>query len=140
MPQPNAEPWYAKEGLKFTCTECGDCCTGAPGVVWVSPEEIAAFAKRLAMDVTDFETKYVRKVGNRKSLTEYENGDCVFLVDRKCTVYEDRPRQCRTWPFWDSNIKSPKAWAETCESCPGSGVGKVFTVEEILERAAVIRI
>jgi uncharacterized protein len=134
------KPWFAKEGLKFTCTECGDCCTGAPGYVWVNGEEIAAMAARLGMTVAAFEEQYVRKVGMRKSLVEYDNGDCVFLKDRKCSIYEQRPRQCKTWPFWDSNIKSPKAWAQTCEACPGSGVGQVHTVEEILAKSQVIKI
>ena len=37
------EPWY-KEGLRFKCTECGKCCTGAPGYVWVNKEEVAEMA------------------------------------------------------------------------------------------------
>src|SRR6188474_2205264 len=110
------QPWY-HEGLKFRCTGCGDCCTGAPGYVWVNKEEIAAIAARVDMDVEAFESKYVRMVGVRKSLVEFPNGDCVFFDNqtRKCKVYEARPRQCRTWPFWDSNLKSPETWAATCE-------------------------
>ncbi|HEY2882078.1 MAG TPA: YkgJ family cysteine cluster protein [Pirellulales bacterium] len=132
-------PWF-QDGLKFQCTQCGDCCTGAPGYVWVNADEIAALAKHLGQSIEDFEAKYVRRVGTRKSLIEYENGDCVFLADRKCSVYEARPRQCRTWPFWDSNIHSPKAWKKTCEVCPGSGVGKIYSVEEILKQAAVVKV
>ena len=37
------QPWYA-EGLKFTCTQCGNCCTGGPGFVWISREEIRRLA------------------------------------------------------------------------------------------------
>ncbi len=36
-------PWY-QDGLAFTCTQCGKCCTGDPGFVWVTDEEIAALA------------------------------------------------------------------------------------------------
>jgi len=135
------EPWY-RNGLRFECSQCGDCCTGAPGFVWVNKEEIAALAARLDMTVPDFEEKYVRTVGVRKSLVEYENGDCVFFngETRKCTVYEDRPRQCRTWPFWESNVRTEAAWKETCEACPGSGVGRLYTLEEMNERLRVIRI
>src|SRR5436190_6537528 len=98
------EPWYAKDGLKFTCTECGDCCTGAPGYVWVNAEEIQALASQAGLAVHEFEAQFVRRVGSRKSLIEFENGDCVFFDSkaRKCKVYEARPQQCRTWPFWDS--------------------------------------
>ena len=124
------QPWY-HEGLRFTCTQCGDCCTGAPGYVWVSEEEIAKLAERLNLDVPTFERRYVRQVGRRKSLIEYDGGDCCFLVDRKCTVYEDRPIQCKTWPFWESNLRSRAAWNRTCEVCPGAGQGELVPLEQI---------
>ena len=38
------DPWY-RDGLAFTCTRCGACCTGAPGYVWVDADEIAALAE-----------------------------------------------------------------------------------------------
>ena len=135
------EPWY-KDGLRFKCTQCGDCCTGAPGFVWVNAAEIAAFAKRFDMPVDEFEKKYVRRVGIRKSLVEYDNGDCVFFdtEKRRCTVYEDRPRQCRTWPFWQSNVRTAETWAQTCEACPGSGTGNLVPLEKILDQLKVQRI
>lgn len=134
-------PWF-QDGLRFQCSQCGDCCTGAPGYVWVNKAEIEALAVKLEMTVPTFEAKYVRQVGVRKSLVEYPNGDCVFFdgVERKCTVYEARPRQCRTWPFWDSNVRTPEAWAQTCEVCPGSGKGQVVTVDDIVKQVAVIRL
>ncbi len=135
------EPWY-RDGLRFECTQCGDCCTGAPGYVWVNQDEIAALAQRFAMSVPAFEARYVRSVGIRKSLVEFANGDCVFFdgQTRRCTVYEDRPRQCRTWPFWGSNVRTEATWKETCASCPGSGQGKLYSIDEIGERLRVIRI
>ena len=97
---------------------------------------------RSASDVDKFEDKYVRKIGVRKSLVEFPNGDCVFFDNgtRKCAVYDYRPRQCRTWPFWDSNLRSPETWAETCESCPGSGTGKLYALEAIEKQRKVIKI
>jgi Fe-S-cluster containining protein len=135
------QPWY-HEGLRFKCSECGDCCTGAPGFVWVNKEEIAKLAAMFDLDVKAFEAKYVRLVGIRKSLVEYANGDCVFFDNqtRKCTVYDGRPRQCRTWPFWDSNIRTPEAWAETCSVCPGSGKGKLYQLDEISKQSGVIKV
>ncbi len=135
------EDWF-KDGLRFKCTQCGNCCTGAPGYVWVNQAEIEALAAKFQMNVPAFEAKYVRKVGARRSLIEYPNGDCVFFdgIERKCTVYDSRPRQCRTWPFWASNVKTPDAWAQTCEICPGSGKGNLVTVEEVLRQVAVIHL
>lgn len=139
--QATTEPWY-KDGLRFQCTACGDCCTGAPGYVWVNQAEIVALAERLGMEVGAFEKKFVRQVGVRRSLVEYKNGDCVFFDNktRKCKVYEQRPRQCRTWPFWNSNLRSPETWAETCEVCPGSGKGKLYLIEHIEQQAAIFNV
>ncbi len=135
------EPWF-KDGLRFNCTQCGNCCTGAPGFVWVNQAEIQQLAATLELDVAEFERRFVRQVGIRKSLIEYENGDCVFFnnVTRRCTVYNARPRQCRTWPFWDSNIRTPDAWRQTCEVCPGSGQGNLVPVEEVLRQSAVMKL
>jgi Fe-S-cluster containining protein len=134
-------PWY-KDGLRFQCTACGDCCTGAPGFVWVNKEDIAALAAELGISPADVESRYVREIGIRKSLHEYANGDCVFFdgQSRKCRVYAARPRQCRTWPFWDSNLSSPEAWAETCQVCPGSGTGRLYQLSDIEAQRSIIRI
>lgn len=135
------KPWYHK-GLQFQCTQCGDCCTGTPGYVWVKKEEIQALAELTGHEVEEFEELYVRKIGIRKSLKEYTNGDC-FLFDpekRTCRAYDARPRQCRTWPFWDSNLRSPQAWQETCQACPGSGKGKLYTIEAIEAQRKVIHV
>lgn len=135
------KPWF-QQGLRFQCTQCGNCCTGAPGYVWVNAEEIQQLADVVGLDVAAFEAKYVRRVGNRRSLVEFDNGDCVFFDNqtRKCQVYDSRPRQCRTWPFWDSNVRTPEAWKQTCEACPGSGKGKLVPVEQILHQVSLIRI
>lgn len=134
-------PWYS-DGLRFRCTGCGDCCTGAPGYVWVTGEEILLLAQHLGLSREEFERQYVRSVGIRKSLVEYDNGDCVFFdgKSRKCTVYEARPRQCRTWPFWGSNVRTPETWDYTCEVCPGSGKGKLFSADHILHEISVVKL
>lgn len=133
--------WY-RDGLRFQCTGCGDCCTGAPGYVWVDEEEIAALAAHLQVEVEEFERKYVRRVGRRKSLIELAGGDCVFFDNqtRRCTVYSARPQQCRTWPFWESNLQTRRTWAETCRACPGCGQGPVIPFEEVRAKASVVRV
>ena len=133
--------WYSK-GLRFECSQCGDCCTGAEGYDWVNQAEIDAMAARMQITSELFEEQFVRRVGVRRSLTERPGGDCVLLdaETRGCTVYEDRPRQCRTWPFWNSNLKSAASWNEAAESCPGCNKGDLVPLEKIQEQAARIRI
>lgn len=135
------QPWY-RDGLRFQCTQCGDCCTGAPGFVWVTNDEIKLLADELGMSADEFEDVYVRQVGVRRSLREFPNGDCVFFDTeaRKCQVYNARPKQCRTWPFWDSNLKSETAWKQTCEVCPGSGKGKLYSLPEIEKQRGVVKV
>ena len=125
-------PWY-QDGLRFTCTQCGHCCSGAPGYVWVSEQEVLAMAAAMQLDEAAFRDKFVRRVGMRESLIEYSDGDCIFLdpQSRGCMLYEARPIQCRTWPFWDSNLESPAEWERTCEVCPGAGEGKLYSLSQI---------
>jgi uncharacterized protein len=128
-------PWY-EGGLKFSCTGCGDCCTGAPGYVWVSAAEIEALAAAVGLAVDEFQQRYVRSVRTRKSLIELANGDCVFFdgATRSCRVYEARPRQCRTWPFWAANVATPAAWQRTAERCPGCNRGRRVPLGKILSQ------
>ncbi|MBM3981134.1 MAG: YkgJ family cysteine cluster protein [Planctomycetes bacterium] len=132
-------PWYA-DGLRFTCTQCGDCCSGAPGYVWVTDDELAAIAKYLGQPLAEVRELYSRKARGRRTLRERDNGDCVFLsAERGCTIYPVRPPQCRTWPFWDSTVESPEEWQKTCDVCPGAGTGELIPVEEISRRVRAIR-
>ena len=128
-------PWYLG-GLRFECTGCGGCCSGAPGFVWVGAGQIAVLAKAVGVSESEFERRYVRRVGVRRSLRERPDGDCVLLdaASRKCTVYSVRPPQCRTWPFWDSNLESQESWARAAAACPGCNRGERIPFEEIRRR------
>ena len=133
----NSEPWYAA-GLAFECTGCGACCAGpGEGYVWVTPKEIVDIAAKLQISEAEMRRKYVRKVGRNFSLVERkDNNDCIFLVPdgkggRKCKVYDVRPVQCRTWPFWPSNLASPDDWAYAGLRCPGMNRGPLHDINEI---------
>lgn len=134
------QPWY-HNGLRFHCFRCGRCCTGKPGHVWVSGEEVRRLAARLETSVAAFRSRYTRRVtinGKRHtSLTEKPNYDCVFFDPAQgCVVYEDRPRQCRVWPFWRSVVASRQTWADEAENCLGMNHGRRYTAEEIQRLAA----
>jgi Fe-S-cluster containining protein len=115
--------WYA-EGLRFECSQCGNCCSGSPGYVWLTVDDMVRIAEQLRMEFDDFTTAHVRRIGNRYSLIEKANYDCTFLTrdaqgKSGCGIYSVRPMQCRTWPFWDDNLKSPNAWERASSHCPG---------------------
>jgi Fe-S-cluster containining protein len=128
--------WY-HAGLRFACTRCGHCCTGEPGYVWLNDEEITAIAAAAEMKESEFLAVYTKKAPRGVTLREKPNGDCIFY-ERGCTIYAIRPRQCRTWPFWESNVESPRAWDNMKRGCPGAGQGELIPAEEITRRLKVI--
>jgi len=146
--QTTQTPWYA-QGLSFTCTQCGNCCTGPPGFVWISEKEIIRLAEHLALTPEQVVERYCRKIGGKFSLKESRNPrsgeyDCIFLHEqpsdpsagvshprRTCQVYPVRPLQCRTWPFWPSNLKTPQTWAQAHRRCPGMDHGQHYDQQQI---------
>jgi Fe-S-cluster containining protein len=129
-------PWY-RNGLRFTCARCGRCCGGGPGTIRASDDEIAALATGLGVDEQAFRERYTRRLRRGEvSLIEKDNHDCIFYDrERACTVYENRPRQCRTWPFWRANLVSPDHWGEEAERCRGMNAGHIHRAEEIAAMA-----
>ena len=138
------EPWY-REGLRFECTRCGNCCTGAPGFVWVSDEEIIELAKLLDEPVDTVRGVYTRPWLNgapRDARKKPTATACFFGPGQGLrTVYSVRPRQCRTWPFWgELTVRDPQTWEETKKNCPGAGSGQLIPVDEIKRRIGVIKL
>jgi uncharacterized protein len=133
------QEWYA-DGLRFECTMCGDCCTGAPGFVLFNDDEAQAIADRLDITVEEFLERYTHDTRAGRSLTEHstEHGfDCVFL-DRDsmpgkaiCSLHDVRPTQCRTFPFWPEHLRSPHSWSEASQECEGIGQGELTPLVQI---------
>lgn len=133
-------PWYA-DGLRFACTRCGNCCTGRPGFVWVTDDEVRAIADFRSEPIDEVVGLYTRREVRQRSLKERANGDCIFY-DRQagCTIYDVRPRQCRTWPFWESTTASPADWAVAAAECPGCDHGELIPADEITRRVKAVRV
>jgi Fe-S-cluster containining protein len=126
----DGDPWYA-DGLRFRCTACGQCCTGEPGHVWVTPAEVRRIAKARGLSTRAFQKRFVVRVGKRLSLRELENGDCAMLKDGRCTVYRAKPLRCTTYPFWPVLVESEKDWREEASRCEGIGQGDRYARDEI---------
>ncbi len=124
------EPFY-KDGLRFTCLRCGRCCRIPDGVVYLSHSDIERLAEFLGISEEEFLEKYTVVRGKFRVLRDFPNGDCIFLRQDGCSVYPARPTQCRTFPFWRSNISSPHAWERTAAECPGVNVGRLYSRWEI---------
>jgi uncharacterized protein len=129
---------FYEAGLRFECQRCSGCCRGEPGYVFLQEADLERLLERLGEERASFLSRYCRVVdmGLEKlfSLKEKANNDCVFWGDSGCAVYEDRPVQCSTYPFWAPIMESEESWREESAHCPGVGKGRTFSRAEIEER------
>jgi uncharacterized protein len=123
---------FYKDGLRFECQGEGKCCVsrGRYGYVYLSFSDRKRLAAHFSMSTAAFTAAYTRKVDGLYEL-RYTGKDCPFLQDNRCRVYEARPWQCRTWPFWPENMNSVVWEKEVASWCPGAGRGRLYTAEEI---------
>ena len=128
--------WYTA-GLAFECQGCGNCCSGpGEGYIWVNRPELERIARFLNLPADECRRRYCRREGLRTTLIEQETTrDCIFLRKtdggKRCVIYPVRPTQCRTWPFWAGNLRSPADWNEAARRCPGINRGRVYDIEQI---------
>lgn len=82
-----------------------------------------------------FAEKYCRIVDiggfKRLSLQEKKNYDCIFWEEGGCRLYEVRPFQCRSFPFWQHHLGSREDWNAAARDCPGMNQGQFHSFEEI---------
>lgn len=93
----------------FECTGCSECCRW-PGSVRLTDRDIAEMAAHLGLTEQDFIDCHTRLAPNRiqLALLDHADGSCSFLDGSRCSIYEARPEQCRSFPF---------AWSVP-EGCP----------------------
>ncbi|MGB0989332.1 zinc/iron-chelating domain-containing protein [Arcobacter sp. F155] len=116
-----------KDGYDFAfnpkgCDSCeGNCCIGESGNIWISRQEIEYLKNHLNISIEELASKYIEKRGYRYSIKERKlaenNYACIFfdLEKKQCGIYEARPTQCRTFPFWEY-FKTNKE--EVIKECP----------------------
>ena len=127
-----AEKKWWEDGVRFECQGSAKCCVsrGRYGFVYMTTKDRERMAKVLGMTPKAFTRKYCTKDHGDYYINDPEK-DCLFLDDKRCTVYEGRPEQCRTWPFWPENM-SARTWSKEIRSfCPGVGKGRLHSADEI---------
>lgn len=78
----------------FDCVTCGRCCR--LDTVSVDDADVARLARRFAVGPKRFSERYVHVVDGERGLRA---APCPFLRSGLCSVYDDRPRACREFPF-----------------------------------------
>ena len=125
---------FVERGICFECLPgCTKCCA-IPGMVYVKLEEIPRMAEFFGLPREEFMEKYLqRHWGDVYNLNFPDSEPCMFLNEKGCEIYEVRPAQCRTFPFWPENMSDLRVWRKAKKLCPGIGRGKNYAVNEIIE-------
>ena len=124
--------YFFKHGIRFECVRCGICCTGDPGTVYVTEDEISSIAKFLNITQKQQKRNFLYPFRDSYSIKERKDGSCIFYKEG-CTIYPVRPMQCVTYPFWLKNLRNEENWKQVEKECPGIGKGRLYTAEEIIE-------
>ena len=125
------------QGIRFKCQGSSNCCVsrGEYGFVYLSNKDIQRLCLFTKLKRNDFIKLYCDKTNEFTHLKEkFKNGNCMFLKDKKCSIYKARPTQCRTWPFWSENLSVKKWNVEISKFCPGIGKGRIISKEEIRKK------
>ncbi|MEA3288070.1 MAG: YkgJ family cysteine cluster protein, partial [Candidatus Marinimicrobia bacterium] len=125
MGKDSPKPRFYADGLNFECTGCGACCKLGGGFVYPSLEDVGFAAKHLGLSVKTFSDTYM-EMHKDQYVFKNDGDNCIFYGEKGCTIYDARPSQCRTYPFWKANLKSSYRWKITCEECEGIGKGKLY--------------
>jgi len=126
------EAWYAQNGgLRFKCLPgCSSCC-GSGGFVALSAQEFAAVCEFLDKAPAELLGEKIEQCNGHFVMKMTAGGRCPFVTEHGCEIYDARPVQCWTFPFWNTYLGSPDAWSEAFKRCPGVGIGPVHPVGEI---------
>lgn len=120
--------WH--DGINFKCHQCGNCCTQPGGSVTASEAGFKKIAHFLKIILPEFLNRYAFNHKGYVSIKSEPNGPCIFYKDG-CMIYEVRPSQCGTFPFWPEILKSQVRLNNMQEMCAGINIGQLWTKEEI---------
>ena len=126
-----------KFNFRFQCQPgCTACCTQS-GDVYLTDDDVDRIARYLKLTPEEFRTRHCETDDGDLRLAGPSEKPCQFVEEGGCSIYEVRPLQCRTFPFWPENVRSKRAWKNLCPHCPGIGVGPVLDVAEVRKQAQV---
>lgn len=131
-----SKPWYHK-GLRFECTQCGNCCKthGEYAFVYLAKADVVAMARELELSEAEFRQRWCRDLDGYTALMMDDPGCPFLLEDNRCRVYKARPKQCRTWPYWEENLQREVWEGPVKDCCPGIGKGELTSAADV-ERIA----
>lgn len=103
--------------------------------MYLSPRDLDRMHRWFGIARSIFIERYCRWApsvdGQRLTLREQPNRDCIFWRDGGCSVYAVRPLQCRAYPFWRHIVDYPDGWEREAAECPGIGIGPAIDPKRV---------
>lgn len=134
-----------KKKFVFNCTRCGKCCADRGPIplvmedleLWAKNRVVANMLPYLKFILTPKKTLdlvFTRQIGNQFEETpekaeENQDSSCPMYNKEKkeCTIYENRPLSCRTYPLEFDGQK----FVVVDDECPGIGHGDMTKEDRI---------
>jgi len=127
--------FYQKTPIRFKCTGCGACCLGSAdeNMIELAKGEVELISQHLDMSPGTFTEKFLVELDNlEQGIRINQQGRCVFLQkNNRCAIYQVRPRQCQTYPYWPEIMATQSGWDNESYRCEGINTGDVVLIEQI---------
>ena len=103
---------------KFNCQKSGNCCRTS-GIVYASHSELQAMAKELDIDLASFLRNYTKKENGWTVIsTTRFRPNCFLTKTNTCSIYQSRPKKCRSYPNWPEIWESKNSLMKEAALCP----------------------
>ena len=106
-------------GSTIECTNCGRCCKELSPMF--SQDDQQRLADRLTMTIEQLRESYLEYGdSDDEAGWQIKGTPCPFQEDNKCAVYEDRPENCRDYPYlhWPDFTCRTMGMIERTFTCP----------------------
>jgi uncharacterized protein len=99
------------------CTACGNCCATLRPVV--TDNEIVRLSRLVNISKELFADQYTEHIAD-ENVRMLKDTPCIFLANKKCTVYDARPHDCRSFPHIEQDNFTFRTleMVENCGICP----------------------
>ena len=100
---------------QIDCTTCGNCCMKLKPCI--TNQDIKRLSYKLNLSPKQIKIDYI-EIDEREQY--FRNLPCSFLKEKKCTIYNDRPEDCSSFPHLHKKGFTSRLWGviENYSICP----------------------